>query len=52
MLFKQLNFIKAQNSYNKSIKRNQEQLKKDFAEIKIKQSLKNLDKFSRAIKEI
>lgn len=52
MLFEQLNFIKAKEKYSKSVKRNQNQLKMELAEIKIKQSLKNLDKFSRAIKEI
>lgn len=52
LLIEQLNFIKAQNNYKKSIEKNQNQLKNEILGIKIKQSLKNLDNFSRAIKKI
>ena len=52
LLFEQLNFIKAKNKYEKSVKKNQNQLKNEILKINIKQSLKDFDNFSRAMKTI
>jgi len=51
-LYKNLNFIKAQNKCKESKRKNQEIIKRDYAEIQAKQSIKNLNKFIVAVNAI